>query len=146
MCLSELSAYVTHGANGVCGPPSLSLAAAVIFLLGVAGTAALWRLRARSTIALCVVFALPGWYVLALRRVDDEPVIRMRVQVEQFAVAHHGCVTVLEPGGCETCDPIVRRARTPSVSCAHPAVVELHEGALGGHCVARNDRLVCGPN
>ncbi|MEO6951605.1 MAG: hypothetical protein ABI321_07320 [Polyangia bacterium] len=145
ICLSDLSAYVSHGANGTCGPPSASLAAAVIFVIGLVGTAALWRVRARSTIALCVVFALPGWYVLAVRRIDGEPAVRMRVEVEQFAAAHQRCVA-LEPLGCEACDPIVRRARTPSVTCDHPAVVELHEGALGGHCVAHGDRLVCGPN
>lgn len=144
-CLAELPAYVAHGANGVCGPPSLSLAAATLFVIGVAGTLALWRLRARSALLVCVLFALPGWWILISRHVDDEPVTRLRVEVERFSAEHGGCV-VLESHGCEACDPIVRRARTPSASCAAPAAVELHEGALGGHCVARGTHLVCGPN
>ena len=144
-CLSDLPAYVAHGANGVCGPPSVSVAAALLFLIGIAGTLALWRTRARSAVMLCVLFALPGWWILLSRHVDDEPVTRMRVEVEKFSAAHDGCVS-LAPGGCEACDPIVRRARTPSSSCAHPAVVEMHDGALGGHCVSHGAHLVCGPN
>lgn len=145
-CLSDLASYVTHAANGICGPPpSGAWAPLGLFLLGALGTLALWSRRSRTAIFLCVLFALPGWWTIAQRHIDEEPVARLRAAVEAFAESHDRCVTI-DARGCEACEPIAWRARTPSRPCAHPAVVELHAGALGGHCRQDGDRLLCDPN
>jgi hypothetical protein len=146
VCLNDLVSLVTHGANGTCGPPTLSLAAVAIFVLGVLGALGLWQRHTRSALLLCVLFALPGWWVILQRRVDDEPVLRLRNAIEDFSIAHQRCVR-LDASACPECDPIARYARAPSIECAHPATVVMQAGALGGHCtLASSDQLVCGPN
>lgn len=130
-CLPDLASLVTHGANGMCGPPGT--ASWVTFLwISLTTAAVLLALsrRKRLLVPLVVAMAIPG-YAMSLQRADGPRAVTRSTgavrsvidAVRTVSQKHAGCVEV-DAAHCEICEPIARYAAAPTRRCPFPAVVD----------------------